>query len=216
MHISEGLLQIPAIGLGWGLAGLGVAWGIRKTPPELLPRAAVLGSAFFLASLVRVPFGATSLHFALIGLMGITLQAAAIPAIFIALLLQAVLFQFGGLGVLGANTVVMALPAVICGYVFGPLCRPGSGGASGNLSLRRARMRPAAFAAGFLGIGLAVALMLLFLQFSYTELEKSAWLIALSNLPLALAEGAVTLLAVEFLWRVAPDLLEHFNFEIIH
>jgi len=44
-------------------------------------------------------------------------------AILVALALQAVFFQFGGITSLGVNTVIMALPAVACYYIFAPLLR---------------------------------------------------------------------------------------------
>ena len=47
------------------------------------------------------------------------------PAIFVALILQAVFFGYGGITVLGVNTVVMAAPALVCSYLFAARIRAG-------------------------------------------------------------------------------------------
>ena len=103
MHISEGVLSPPVIFSGWACSIVLLTISLRKTPYTALPSMAILASIFFIASLIRVPIGVTSAHFALIGLLGITLGWGAFPAIFISLALQAVLFQFGGLLALGVN-----------------------------------------------------------------------------------------------------------------
>ena len=54
----------------------------------------------------------SSAHLILNGLLGVVLGWAAFPVIFVALLLQAVLFQFGGFTVLGVNTATMGLGAL--------------------------------------------------------------------------------------------------------
>ena len=84
--------------------------------------AGVLSATFFVASLVHVPVGPSSVHLIMNGLAGLVLGWAAFPALFVGLLLQAVFFGFGGVTVLGVNTVAIALPAVIWS---GWLCRRG-------------------------------------------------------------------------------------------
>ena len=74
----------------------------------------ILFLAFFVGSFVHVPIGLSSAHLILNGLLGAILGWAAFPAILTALLLQAVLFQFGGITVLGVNTFNVAGPAVLC------------------------------------------------------------------------------------------------------
>ncbi len=49
--------------------------------------------------------------------MGLLLGWPAFPAILVGLFLQALLFQFGGLTVLGVNTFNVAVPAVLCFYL---------------------------------------------------------------------------------------------------
>ena len=62
-----------------------------------LPKVAVVTSSFFVASLVHLPLGPTSVHLLLPGIVGALLGPAAFLSITIGLFLQSILFQFGGL-----------------------------------------------------------------------------------------------------------------------
>ena len=97
MHISEGVLSGPVLAGGWALTAVGTAIGLKRLDYDRLMTVAILSAAFFVASLIHVPIGPVSVHLILNGLVGAILGYAAFPAICVALLLQAVLFQFGGL-----------------------------------------------------------------------------------------------------------------------
>lgn len=196
MHISEGVLSAPVLAGGWALAAAGVAVGLRRLDYDRLMTVAILAAAFFVASLVHVPIGPVSVHLILNGLLGAILGLAAFPAICAGLLLQAVLFQYGGLIVLGVNTVDMALPAVICYAAFRPLLR-----ASGT-----ARM-VGAFCCGFLSVLLAGCLTALALALSGEAFFATAKLILLAHVPIMIIEGVLTVMAVGFLAKVRPELL---------
>ena len=88
MHLSEGIINSPWI-LGGGavLACGGVAVGLRRLDDSHALRTAVLGSGFFVASLVHIPVLGTSVHLSLGGLLGIVLGWAAFPAVLVALIL---------------------------------------------------------------------------------------------------------------------------------
>ena len=118
MHISEGILSTPVLISGAVLATAGTAVGLKKLDYERIPQVAILSAAFFVASLIHVPIGPSNVHLVLNGLMGLFLGWVVFPAILIGLILQAILFQFGGLTTLGVNTVVMGLPAFICFLAF--------------------------------------------------------------------------------------------------
>ena len=111
MHISEGVLSPAVLAGGAGLAVVGTTIGLKKLDYEAIPRVAILSAAFFVATLIHVPIGPVAEHLVLNGLMGLLLGWLAVPAILIALFLQALLFQFGGLTALGVNTVTMAAPS---------------------------------------------------------------------------------------------------------
>ena len=93
MHISEGVLSPAVLGAGAALAVAGLAMGLRKLDYDRLMTVAILAATFFVGSLIHVPIGPSSAHLILNGLVGILLGWAAFPAIFVALLLQAVLFH---------------------------------------------------------------------------------------------------------------------------
>lgn len=100
MHIPEGLANstegFAVLAVGGVVAAAGTAIGLRKMDYERMPQVALLSAAFFVASLVRVPIGVTSMHLVLNGLVGLVLGWAAFPAILIGLLLQAVFLGSAG------------------------------------------------------------------------------------------------------------------------
>jgi cobalt/nickel transport system permease protein len=118
MHISEGVLSAPVLVSGAALTVVGTAIGLKKLDYDRIPQVAMLAATFFVASLVHVPIGPSSVHLILNGLLGLLLGWIAFPAILVGLILQALLFQFGGFTTLGVNGIIMALPAVACHYLF--------------------------------------------------------------------------------------------------
>lgn len=123
VHISDNVLHLP-----WLLAGFAVAaalalvgsWRIRD---EEIPQIALLTAVFFVASSIHVPVGPGSVHLLLNGLVGILLGRRACLAIPVALLLQCLLLQHGGLFALGVNSCVMTLPALAAWALFAGLRR---------------------------------------------------------------------------------------------
>jgi len=197
MHISEGVLSAPVLITGAALAAVGVSVGLKKMDYEKIPQVAVLSSAFFVTSLIHVPIGPSSVHLILNGINGLLLGWMCFPSILVALALQAILFQFGGITVLGINTMNMALPGVICYYLFSRLVN------------REKKLIPltAAFTCGFLAVflsGILVALSLLVTEQSFMSVAK---LIVVAHLPMMIIEGIITLFCVAFLHRVKPEML---------
>lgn len=196
-HIPDGVLAAPVL-IGGALAsGVLLAVALRRLDYERIPQAAMLSAALFVSSLITVPVGPSSVHLLLNGLMGMVLGWAAVPAILVALVLQAAFFGYGGLLVLGVNTLNMALPALICALLFGSRLLPGG------------TRRPFLLGglAGALGVALTGLMVSLSLAFSQTAFLPAAKVILLSYLPLALVESVVTGAVVAFVWRVAPELL---------
>ena len=196
MHISEGVLSAPVLFVGAGLTMAGLAIALKKMDYDTLPQVAVMSSAFFVASLIHVPLGPSSVHLILNGLLGLVLGWGAVPAIFIALLLQAVLFQFGGLVVLGANTVIMALPALLVWLLFSRFIH--TAGRAGVIC---------AAAAGALSIALSALLAASALWFSGEELFTTAEFIVAAHVPVMLIEGGMTAVVVGFLKKIKPEML---------
>ena len=197
MHISEGVLSGPVLAGGWALSAVGVGLRLKRLENDRLMTVANLSAAYFVGSLIHVPIGPVSAHLILNGLLGAILGPAAFPAIAVALLLQAVLFQFGGLTTLGVNTFIMAAPAVLLFMLVGRL-----------LTAKNRFLAPlAAFLIGAGSLLGSAVLAALALALSGAHFISTAKLIFLAHLPLEVVEGLITLACVEFLRKVKPDVL---------
>lgn len=196
MHIVDGALSAPVL-IGGGVAAVGgLALGLRSLSLEKIPAAGVLSATFFVAALIHVPIGPSSVHLMMNGLAGLVLGWAAFPALFIGLLLQAVFFGFGGITVLGVNTVNMALPAVLVGV----LLRRGARGADRRVAALSGLL------AGSMAILLAALMFALALWLSGDEFVPAAKLVVLAHLPVAVIEGLICAAAVILINRVKPEL----------
>lgn len=196
MHIVDGALSNPVVFAGAVAAVGGIAMGLRSLPLERIPAAGVLSASFFVASLIHVPIGPSSVHLILNGLAGLVLGWAAFPALFVGLLLQAVFFGFGGLTVLGVNAVNIALPAVLVGLAFRPLVARGSplhGAIWGGIG--------GAMAIALTTLAVAVSLML-----SGDEFILAAKLVFFSHIPVMVIEGLLSAAAIFLARRVKPEL----------
>jgi cobalt/nickel transport system permease protein len=200
VHISEGVLSTPVLASGAVLTAGGVALGLKKMDYAKIPEVAVMSSAFFVASLIHIPVGPSSVHLVLNGLVGVLLGWMAFPAILVALTLQALLFQFGGFTVLGVNTFNMSVPAVLSYYLFSERIRS------------KSRITPsvAGFLAGILGVGGGALLIALSLLCTGEEFMNVARLTLLAHLPVMIIEGIITAFCVTFLKKVRPDILEKY------
>ena len=196
MHISEGILSMPVLAGGAIATTVGTVIGLKKLPYEQIMSVSLLSATFFVASLIHVPVGPGSVHLLLGGLLGLILGWGAFPAIIVALLLQALFFQYGGIVVLGVNGLIIAGPAVLCGLLLHPLLQ------------KSPKQRSAAgFLAGFCSILLSAAGMAGALYFSDHGFVKVAGLVLLTHLPVMLIEGVITMFVVNFLVKVQPEIL---------
>ncbi|MFT7253231.1 MAG: cobalt/nickel transport system permease protein [Paracoccaceae bacterium] len=201
MHIVDGALSNHVVIVGAVAAIAGVGYGLRALPMEKIPAAGVLAASFFVASLIYVPIGPSSVHLILNGLAGVILGWAAFPALFVGLVLQSVFFGFGGLTVLGINTFNIAMPAVLAGLLVRPF-------------LARATPRTAAILGGFAG-GLAIALTTLFVALSLALSGDAfipvAKLVLISHIPVIIIEAVLTGAAVYLASQVMPELFTSFK-----
>lgn len=197
-HIPDGILTLPVLVGGAAVAATGVGLALRRIDDRAIPRIAILSAVFFAASLVSIPVGPSSVHLLLAGLMGIILGPGVFPAVLVALILQAVLFGFGGLTTLGVNTVNIALPGALAGLVLGPFIRRASS------PLRAGALAAVGAAFCTFATGGLVALSLWLASSDFTPVAR---ILLLTNLPLAIAEAAVTATVIAFLARVQPQAL---------
>lgn len=198
MHLPDNVLSTPVLAGTWALAAGGLAVSLRRLTQEQIPQTGIFSALFFVVTLVAIPLPLGSVHLLLNGLLGVVLGWGAVPAILGALLLQAIQFGHGGYSSLGANTVVMALPALLAGAAFRRSLAPGA--------TPRAAFLRAAVAAG------AAVLLSCLLQAGCLALSDRAFLplagaLLLGHLPVLALDGLVTGWTVAFLQRVRPELL---------
>ncbi|MCB1775806.1 MAG: cobalt transporter CbiM [Candidatus Competibacteraceae bacterium] len=196
-HIPDGVLSAPVLLVGAAVSLSGCAYGLRQLATERIPQVALMSAVLFVAALVHFPVGLSSMHLMLNGLAGILLGWAAFPALLVALLLQAMLFGFGGLIVLGVNVMNMALPAVLCRALFVALS------CSGN----RRRTLIAAGLAGGIGVMLTALLVALALALSGQEFATAAKLVVFTHIPVAVIETIFTAAVISLLLQVKPEVL---------
>lgn len=197
MHINEGVLAAPVL-VGCGaLAAAGVAAGISRLDEKSMVQTAVVSSALFVATLIRVPMGPSSVHLILNGLAGMLLGWRVFPAFAVAFFLQAILFGVGGFSTLGVNVVMMATPGLALGLALRPVAQRGGA---------RAAFWSGAVA-GALAILLSGVLLAAILLTTGQEFRNAAALVLAAHVPVMLVEGLVTGGAVAFLKRVRPEAL---------
>ncbi len=196
MHVADGVLSVSvAIGTSIAAAGL-IAYSVKGIKEEEVPKISLLTGAFFVSSLINIPIGPTSVHPLLGGFLGLVLGRRAPLGIFIGLILQATLFQHGGLSTLGANTLLMSLPALFVYWL------------ATTFKTRSVFLK--GFFSGFLAICGGVILLMLLLLFSDLRYGEGTFsvinILLVAYLPLALLEGLLTGFSVKYLYSVRPSL----------
>jgi cobalt/nickel transport system permease protein len=198
MHISEGVLSAPVLLTGAVLTAGGLLAGLRSIRSEEIPKASILSAVFFVASLIHVNIGPSSTHLILNGLIGVIMGVGAFPVIFLGLLLQGLLFNFGGITTLGINTFNMAAPAILFGYLLRPAIN------SRNLPISTI----ASMLGGALPVLSSALLVAISLYLSGTQFLGVAYEVIIGNLPVVIIEAFVVMFCVRFLKKVRPAVLE--------
>jgi cobalt/nickel transport system permease protein len=201
VHISDGALTAPWLAGGFAIALLLAVVAAFRVRDEEVPRIALLTAAFFVASLIHVRLGPTSVHLLLNGLVGVVLGRRAPLAILVGLGLQAALLGHGGLTSLGVNACVLTLPALLAGGLFALLYRVAWLRKPGLLFL----------VGGIVGASAVLATLLLnalaLLWGGVADWHSLVVLVFLAHLPLVAVEGVVLGFTVSFLARVKPEML---------
>lgn len=202
IHLSDGLLSLPACGVGGVAALLLMLIGGWRLRDEEVSRIAVLAAVFLVASLVRLHVPGGSVHLLLNGIVGLVLGWRAALAIPLGLTLQALLFQHGGLLVLGVNCVVMVLPAWAAGAAFALGRRWGWWARAWVRTVGGICLGSGAVLLTALGYWVA-----LFMGGEQTgDLASVGYVVLAAHLPLAALEGGLTAILVSALWRAKPEL----------
>jgi cobalt/nickel transport system permease protein len=205
MHIPDGFLSMPVAIILWLIAIVVIAIAIRQVSRNLkerqIPLMGIMAAFIFAAQMINFPvIGGTSGH--LLGgvLAGVVLGPwAGILVMSAVVIVQGLLFQDGGLLVMGANIVNMGMITVVIGY---GLYRIVAGRSIGVRLLVS-------------GVAAWISVMAAAL---FTSLEL--WLS--STIPLAvvipamlgvhaligIGEALITVAALAFILRVRPDILD--------
>lgn len=199
MHISDGILSSEVV-IATSIISLGlIAVSLKNLKNKNIALISAMSAIFFIASFIHIPLGPTQVHLVLIGVIGILLGSGVFLAIAIALLLQATLLGYGGLSSLGANIIIMALPA----YLIYLLTK------SGVLNILNEKIKY--FAIGFVSVLLATIFLCLILVLAKQEYLLAAYTIILANIPAMVIEGLVTLFLINYLKKSMPDILKEVN-----
>jgi cobalt/nickel transport system permease protein len=210
LHIPDGFLSLPVSLVTWVLAIGLIALCLNQVQAEYQERAVplmgVCAAFIFAAQMINFPIpGGTSGHLLGGTLAGVLLGPWAGSLVMtVVFIVQATLFQDGGITVLGANITNMGLIGTFGGYYLYRTIRH---------TLGRDSWRG-------VGIGIAVAAWASVVVAAIV----CAFQLALSDtIPLGVAltamagwhvligigEALITLVAVSFIWRTRPDLLYH-------
>ena len=197
VHISDGVLPPAMLAAGFLVTLILLVLSMRRIQIEEIPKISLITAGLFEASLVHFPIGPTSVHLIMNGLAGILLGRRAFTGVFVALTLQAVFFQHGGLSVLGVNAFNIGVPAMLAWQIFkrrrgleSPRLEVVFGALAGGLAV--------------LASVLLVSLELLILGEAFNEISL---LVIGAHLPVIIIEALVVGAAAGFLLKVKPEML---------
>ncbi|MDN5092409.1 cobalt transporter CbiM [Aliarcobacter butzleri] len=196
MHISDGIISIEVATVSAVATLAFCVYSFKNLTNEKIALVASMSALFFVTSFIHIPFGVTQIHLMLIGFIGIFLGSVAFISIAIALILQALLLGFGGLSSLGANILVMALPAYLVYLIF-------------KLEiLKKLNEKVKFFLVGFLGVFISSLLLFTVLVFSKDEYLAVGYSIIAVNIPTMILEGIVTMFLLLYIKKSMPKLLK--------
>ncbi|MBI2685110.1 MAG: energy-coupling factor ABC transporter permease [Acidobacteria bacterium] len=203
MHIPDGILSVPVWASLNAAAIPGVGLAIHRAKKGIsegqVPLLGVMGAFVFAAQRMNFPVGfGTSGHLLGGALLAMTLGPGSATIILTSILiLQALLFQDGGLLALGANTANMALIGVWAGYLPFRLLS--------NSNLRTLGV----FAGGLLSVLASAAAAILELRLSGVAMSPAV--IGISSgvfLVTAIMEGLITVAVLQAVERLNPGWLQ--------
>lgn len=205
LHIPDGFLSITISFLAWIISILIVGYALRRVGKDLgeqqVPMMGVLAAAIFAGQMINfVVAGGTSGH-----LMGAALATilmgpwAAILVMTSVVSIQALIFQDGGLLVLGANIFNMAVVGVSVAYMVYRLLLKITGDTRKGILV-------SGFSAGWFSIILAALSVALQLVVSGTSPARLA-IPAMAGVHalIGIGEGLITVGALAFLLSTRPD-----------
>jgi cobalt/nickel transport system permease protein len=208
MHIPDGFLSLTVSGMAWLLSVAALAYAVMRTNRQLgekqVPLMGVMAAFIFAAQMLNFPVaGGTSGHLIGAALAAILLGPWASMLVMTAVVLvQALLFQDGGLVALGANILNMAVIACLVGYCVHSAARRVLGNRSwANLV--------SAFAAAWVAVFVAALACAVQLGLSGSSpMQVALPAMAAIHTLIGAGEGLITVGTLAFITATRRDLVE--------
>jgi cobalt/nickel transport system permease protein len=208
MHIPDGFLSLPVSLITWAFSLLLIVISLKRVEKDYqekaVPLMGVCAAFIFAAQMINFPIpGGTSGHLLGGTLAGILLGPWAGSLVMtVVFIVQALLFQDGGLTALGANIFNMGLIGTFGGYYLYKAVRSLFG-----FSRWRGMAMGTAIAA-WASVVMAAFMCSVQLAVSGTVPLQVALFAMLSwHFVIGIGEALITLAAVSYIWRTRPDLI---------
>lgn len=207
LHVPDGFLNLPVSLVTWVVAIALIALALNRAQAEYqekaVPLMGVCAAFIFAAQMINFPIpGGTSGH-----LLGGTLAGALLGpwagslVMVVVFIVQAVMFQDGGLTVLGANIFNMGLIGTFGGYYLYKAIRFAIG------RDKFSGMMIAAAVAAWTSVVVAAIICAIQLALSGTVPLSVALTAMVSwHVIIGIGEALITVAALGFIWRTRPDL----------
>ena len=204
LHVPDGFLNIPISGLCWVVTLIVLYFAVRQAQQDfderLVPLAGIMAAFIFAGQMLNFPVaGGTSGH-----LIGATLAFVVLGpwvgvlAMTAVISLQALIFQDGGLVVMGANILIMGIVPGFMGYGLFQMVKNQS---------RQVKLGVTAVAA-WLSVMTAALVTALLLGFSgTTSLALAVPAMLGVHALIGLGEALITVAALSFIMQTRPQLL---------
>lgn len=208
LHIPDGFLNLPMVLVTWLIAIAFIALALKQVEAnyqeKAIPLMGVCAAFIFAAQMINFPVpGGTSGHLLGGTLAGVLLGPWAGSLVMsVVFIVQAVIFQDGGLTVLGANIVNMGLVGTFGGYYLYRSIRYALG------KHRWPAMAIGAAVAAWTSVFVAALLTAVQLAVSGTvPLGLALSAMAFWHALIGIGEALITVITVSFIWRSRPDML---------
>ena len=216
MHIMEGFLPLPWCAFWFALSLPVVAYGaykmnqMMKANRDVLPLLAVSGAFVFVLSSLKMPSVTGSCSHPTGTGIGAILFGPSITAVLstIVLIYQAIFLAHGGLTTLGANTFSMGIVGPFVGYLVYKACM------KRDVNMYIAVFLAALLADWFTYIVTSIELALAFPAASggvLASFQAFLAVFAITQVPLAIVEGAVSALMFKYIVQLRSDVLLKLN-----
>ena len=207
LHAPDGFFTLPVSLVGYAISAAVIAFAIRRTGKQLdermVPMMGVMAAFIFAAQMLNFPVaGGTSGHLIGGALAAIILGPWAAVLVMTAVVgMQALLFQDGGLVVLGVNLLNMAVLSCLSGYLVYWVAR--------RVGTSFSHLLVGGFAAAWVSVEMGAIAAAIELAVSGT-LPLSVAFLAMAGVHglIGIGEGLITVAALSFIRAARRDLLE--------